>query len=313
MRRALHAAALLACAGCDDPLARQQDIDTTRVLGARVEVAGDPDRAWPAQGETATVRWLVAQPREDKPLDWRFLACAARFHGFGTPECAAPAFATAESGGAVAGEPAFTFDVPSGAALGGASELAVHGAVCTGGRLDEGDYPEIGCAGPDADHSVVSLTVGIADDESNQNPSLADDRLELDGAPWLAPPAPLPSHDACLSAAGGDTLPTIAAGSGKHEVRVVTLGLDREPIADPAPNAPERETLQLSHFSNRGALERAFSHVEADDDSAEPSIDVSWRAPKTASAEGTLVRFYFVARDGRGGSDFTDRALCLVP
>ena len=35
--------------------------------------------------------------------------------------------------------------------------------------------------------------------------------------------------------------------------------------------------------------------------------------PDQASEEGTIVRFYFVARDDRGGVDWTERALCLVP
>lgn len=74
---------------------------------------------------------------------------------------------------------------------------------------------------------------------------------------------------------------------------------------------PARESLQLSHFASAGDLSHAFPQLIASD----PANRVSfrWTAPSNAPAGGRLVRFWFVARDGRGGSDFTERALWALP
>jgi hypothetical protein len=42
-------------------------------------------------------------------------------------------------------------------------------------------------------------------------------------------------------------------------------------------------------------------------------VELSWKAPGEVSADGQLVRFYFVARDPRGGADWAIRALCVTP
>ena len=71
--RRLHPASLLAAIltiSCGDPLKLPQLIEHNRVLGARVEVQGEPERASPAPGESATVRWLVADPDEPRPVSW---------------------------------------------------------------------------------------------------------------------------------------------------------------------------------------------------------------------------------------------------
>ena len=73
----------------------------------------------------------------------------------------------------------------------------------------------------------------------------------------------------------------------------------------------KREEIRLSHFASLGELERPLSEVLPDD--AEVKTSLTWDPPKTVAAEGELVRFWFVVRDLRGGSDFTERMLCLVP
>jgi hypothetical protein len=48
-------------------------------------------------------------------------------------------------------------------------------------------------------------------------------------------------------------------------------------------------------------------------DGAEISTEVEWTAPDSDASTGLLVRFWFVVRDLRGGSDFIERAVCVVP
>ncbi|HWP07795.1 MAG TPA: hypothetical protein VNN72_18720, partial [Polyangiaceae bacterium] len=49
---------LVATSVCDDPLSSVEAIDKTRVVGAKIEVAGDPTRAAPLPGEDVVVRFL---------------------------------------------------------------------------------------------------------------------------------------------------------------------------------------------------------------------------------------------------------------
>src|SRR5688572_1473182 len=87
----------LANFGCDDPLKRVDLVADTRVLGARVEVQGAPERASPAPGEMATVRWLVADGEPEPLLGWAFAICEAGPPGGSLPTCAGPPFATASA------------------------------------------------------------------------------------------------------------------------------------------------------------------------------------------------------------------------
>jgi len=62
-------------AGCGPTFDPASLIATTRVLGARIEVEGAPDRATPLPGETADVTWLVTSPEATPPLGWAFAVC----------------------------------------------------------------------------------------------------------------------------------------------------------------------------------------------------------------------------------------------
>jgi hypothetical protein len=76
--------------GCVEELPQAQDIEDTRVLGARVEVAGDPERAWPAPGETARISLLVVHPRladDNDDLQTMFVACTRLPVAAGPPMC----------------------------------------------------------------------------------------------------------------------------------------------------------------------------------------------------------------------------------
>src|SRR4051794_12146931 len=63
--------------GCGPEFDPASLIETTRVVGARVEIEGAPERAMPRPGETANVRWLVTAPEVPPPLHWTFAVCAS--------------------------------------------------------------------------------------------------------------------------------------------------------------------------------------------------------------------------------------------
>jgi hypothetical protein len=112
------------------------------------------------------------------------------------------------------------------------------------------------------------------------------------------------------TACQGSGLPEVAAGSA-HRIRLEFPESTRDRVERDNPAAPDRESLLISHFASGGDLERAFSPVQPE--TPEIAADIAWTAPAVSDAEGELVRFWFVVRDLRGGSDFAERALCVVP
>jgi hypothetical protein len=113
--------------------------------------------------------------------------------------------------------------------------------------------------------------------------------------------------------------PRVTAGSKGHVIGDTTESSDREPYTivtgDPPVAASTRESLQISQFTTAGKLKSQFSFVEATDENATTTVDVTWDAPEAAlvPAAGAAVTFTFVVRDDRGGADWTTRTLCVTP
>ena len=105
------------------------------------------------------------------------------------------------------------------------------------------------------------------------------------------------------------TLPSVAHGSS-HTFELGLDESDRDAVPQSSSADPPKEELQVSHFTTAGELERAFTVFEASDTNL--AARVSWKAPKSGPVDG-VVRFFFVVRDMRGGSDFIERAVCIVP
>jgi hypothetical protein len=287
--RTIMAAIAAVIAGCDDPLKRVDLVTDARVLGARVEVQGEPERASPAPGETATVRWLVADRDVDRALGWAFAVCEAAPPGGSLPACAAEPFATSTAALPVPGEPRIEFAVPGDVT---SRALAVLGVVCpdSAPTFEEDSF---GCEGPDG--TPVSLDFELeTSDRSNLNPVIGPEALTLGGAA-------LPAGLDCAA------LPTVAPGSS-HALELVLDETDRDAVAQPTSADPPKETLQVSNFTTAGELDRIFTIFEASD--ARLVTRVSWKAPKTAP-EGGLVRLFFVVRDFRGGADWIERGVCV--
>ena len=303
----LQVAALLSLLGACEMVETNRGtvIERTRVLGAHVAVTGDPARATPRPGETADVTWLVTAPEQTPPLGWAFVVCAP---GPAGEDCGGEPLAVFQGhpqGGAVM--PNFQIAVPSAASLGTTRALSIAGMICADSE------PQLSPSGPPTctqggDGTAVVLSVPLElDGDRNTNPSLAGNPLWIDGQPWPA------AGTACAD------LPQITAGTKDHVLRLGTTPGDREPYmamqGDPPRPVALRESLQISQFTTAGKLERPFSTVDSAVSDDESIADVKYEAPAATlvPAEGLVVRFTFVARDLRGGTDWTTRSLCVRP
>lgn len=294
--------ALLALSGCDDPLVPVELVEKARVLGARLEVDGAPERAAPAPGEAARVRFLVVAPELELEVGYALRACFAEWSPSGLPVCVGEPFATAERSAPDASEAALDFVLPEYDADASLPRLLVRGVICAhGAPSDDGGER---CAA-NATPLPVSFDLELpgTSDAPNLNPSLPDEAFTLDGETWT-------SASARETACRGLDVPEVSAGSA-HEIRVSLPESARDAVPPPIEGAPELESLLVSHFATHGGLERAFSPLPGNGTSLD--VTVSWTAPASAPEGGELVRFWFVVRDGRGGADFAERAVCVVP
>jgi hypothetical protein len=114
-------------------------------------------------------------------------------------------------------------------------------------------------------------------------------------------------------------MPVVVAGSAKQVLRLVTDGDDREayvPAATATTPAPAAalEELQLSSFATAGKLDNQYALILSDDTRPDADVSFKWEPPAVGDvpATGLTVHFHFVVRDGRGGLDWTHRALCVV-
>jgi len=299
---ALTVLATMFVVGCGPTFDPASLINTTRVVGARVEVEGAPDRASPLPGETANVTWLVTAPDGVPPLGWAFTVCTPGT----TPGCESGALAQFEGSDS---PPRLAIPVPSQDVLAGATSLVVYGEICD--RLDSSPTFDAqsgvpGCTGGGG--TTVSLVVALQQgDDVNHNP-IADRAFTFDGEVW---PKLADGADPCA------TGPRVVAGTKDHVIGNTTDGADRElytaMLGDVA--TPSRESLQVSQFTTAGKLTSQFSFVEATDTSAATTVSVTWEAPAVADvpADGLAVTFTFVTRDNRGGTDWTTRAACVEP
>jgi hypothetical protein len=289
----------LASGACGDPLVSIERIASLRALAARVEVEGDPDRAAPLPGESARVDFLVAAPELAPSFGFGLVVCEASPGEAGTPTCAGEPFASVYTEPA-AESPSLDFIVP--AAIAADARVAVLGVLCEG-EAPRGDSIPPLCESENAEHRL-SLGFSLPGEyEPNRNPNFSDESIALDGEALLA-------LDAVDGACSGLGFTEVARGS--DHTFTLTLAEDaREVLPETDGVGPELEGLQLSHFATDGELDRAFSYVAAE--RAELSASVGWKAPGNPAEGGTLVRFFFVVRDFRGGSAFTERALCVIP
>lgn len=292
----------LCAGGCDDALKPTEIVQEPRVLGARVEVEGEPQRAAPFPGERARVRFLVAAPELEASLGYALIACRATLTNAGLGSCREPAFADSVRVAPEALAPELEFVLPEAEQEEERPRLLVSGVLCANGSPIVSEMPSACESG--TDELRVNLEVDLATErDQNQNPSFEAAQVLLDGESFEAAAE-------LTAACQGSGVREVPSGS-EHRIRVEFPESARDRLERESSAGADRESLLLSHFASSGELERAFSPVTPE--TPEIAADVSFRAPAVSDPGGQLVRFWFVVRDLRGGSDFAERALCVVP
>ena len=167
-----------ACAPEMDPVSL---VEKTRVIGARVEVEGAPERSTPRPGETVTVSWLMTSPDDMPsampPLGWAFLLCPGASGGDDLGCVGEPL--TVYQG---KDRPNVQVSIPARELLGGARELVLFGRICTASEplVDPAGRPACTDRG-DGTTAAVSIRLEL-DDWSNRNPALGSESLSFAGA-----------------------------------------------------------------------------------------------------------------------------------
>lgn len=303
---------LAACValGCEDPLDDPQVISGLRVLAARVEPVSDPGRASVQPGEAVTVRFLVVAPGGAAEKSFGLLACVAAQTSRGVPRCQTEAFARVLQTEVTRAEPFLSFVVPDTEQFASSNRVSLLGVFCTAGRpvLSE-QAANLGCTEAADLAQRVSYDISVSTTEVNRHPDLANAEVKLDGDAWGA------TNDAAVADAGcedmGDFAPQISAARLSTRIEVTLPPASREALAVTSAQPDELEVLQISHFSDLGRLERPFSSLSAAQ--PEPRFSVEWQMPAEPVENPSAVHFFFVVRDGRGGSSWLSRVLCLVP
>lgn len=297
MKRLNATSLTLLLLGCGDPLVDPQTVVGLRILGARVNVEGEVQRANVLPGETATIEWLVVAEQQRK-YEGIALWCKAKPSAFGVPPCQKP-FDSQTFDGTSDSPATLTFTIPE--SHDDQDEWVTVVGLCERGQPTwDGREQRFACSKGEA---LSAVYVGGA--SPNQNPSLQDDVLTIDGMRWLPP-----SADEELKC-GGDDIPSISA-SDEVKIRLQVRGGDRETLEATEFALATRETLTYSHAADWPGLARAYSVVEGD--AMDEIVEVTFQNEGDLDgSRGRLVRFALVVRDGRGGGDWIERWFCLRP
>jgi hypothetical protein len=303
---------------CEDPLTDPAVIAGPRIVGARVAAQADPNIAEPSAGQGASIDWLVLS-NEAGAFSAHVVWCSAAPSVLGAPRCAGEAFAEQTVTGTW-GEPLrLEFEVPV-AIEPGSAWLAWLG-ICDGSLgsgAAEFDVAASAFRCPDGAALSGFYRGFVPDGAPNRNPTLADDRLSLDGATW---PASLPDATgtpAPREACADRGLPLLRAEQ-RSSVGFELGGDDREALdSDPdAYAAHARESLVYTHLASHPGLDRAFSSI--DYDAEQLGFELPFEPAPLAldglppGPEGETVSFYLLVRDERGGVDWLRRDVCLLP
>ncbi len=267
--------ALLALVGCTGDLDPAYRLERVRVLAVQTTVEGTDRRATPMPGETATVRWLVADATgEETPVRWRMRICASE-------DCGSGAIAEEEG----TGVPTVTFAVPAGTT----EPLHLEGVGCAEGELPESPLDR--CVGADVLPEVVEASIPVAQgpDEWNDNPAPAAFGVTIDGRPW-APEPP----DCALTEAE----PVVIASEEPVAIAFTVDEAERE----------AEVPFLLSHLVTEGDLDARFAVLDPGEPTA--PLELPW-TPSVETSGWRSATHLFVARDGLGGVAWTRRVVCV--
>jgi hypothetical protein len=351
MTRALALIGLCFAIACSESFLPAWAVTDLRAVAALVEVEGQPERARPDPEDDIQVSILVIDqgaPPSDFPevpaltpplLQWAFAACIPQPTLIGPPICRDLIQPCDGCVGPPQDDPfAFPiirFQVPSESELDAAqaTQVVLQGAVCANGapsmdaierflmgetdNLEPCDPLPEGSPGrgepPEGRFVSVNIPIETTPEDPNLNPELQT--VVLNGRAW-----PLPYDQ---------RVPRTAARTGcKADLDTLT---EQERAAHPFAGGPASsinlhvtpgslqsymvgemtvtEEIQVSWLTDGGDLERTFSFIT---DPAR-SVLTHWQPLVDAPEDGRLVRFNFVIRDDRGGTDWVERGLCVLP
>lgn len=304
---------------CIDEIPDGTLLERPRVLGARIQIEGEPERASPRPGEDATLEVFTAS-NDGATWTGALTACVEAPSFMGIPGCAGMPFAFSAPG-APTESPELALSLPDASAFaGGSSSILIAGVLCSGGtpstETDESMLPV--CEPAEATREVITFSVPVAlgMQPPNQHPTLADETFFIDDMEWAPPDAPPASG--CASATG-PALPRVPWTDEENPsvLRFTSDPADREEyqelvLGETPMFIDSREDLQVTHLASAGDFQRLETEVFSDD-APDPSVEWAHPPQEDIPAEGLTVRFFFIVRDGRAGMDWTERALCLVP
>lgn len=342
MRRKLGLLVLCLLVACSESFLPAWAVTDLRAVAALVEVEGKPGRARPDPGDDVQVSVLVVDqgaPPSDDPgipaltppaLQWSFVACIPLPTLIGPPICRDVIQPCDGCAGTPPDDPldfpVMRFQVPSEAELeaAGADQVVLQGAICANGppaeeailRFILGETDDLNpCEDPSNEGRFVTVVIPIEPDpeDPNLHPEILN--ITLNGRAWPPPYDQVVPRDAprtgCRADLEGLTDAERAAhpvaGSSASTIRLFVTPDSLQPylVGDMAVT----EEVQVSWLTDGGDLERTFSFI------VDPARDVltRWQPFSDAPEEGLLVRFNFVIRDGRGGTDWVERGLCVLP
>lgn len=296
--------------GCSEDLPSPTVISKVRVLGARAEVFGDPERSSPRAGEAAQIRWDVAFPAAQEPLGWLLTACVRAPALTGQPTCLGNAIGFSLQLEPAPLEPTITLLVPPEAELGDAREIMVAGTICAG-LINLDDRKTQPCARRQDEGQLVVLTLPLdRGGQANLNPAI--DAIALDGSTWQGE-APLDAAATDCAGLAGIRQIDAAAGELPIELTVTSPSFESYTVVegDPPAAVTKIEEMQVSHLTTAGYLDGLYTILDA----TEAAATATWTLPPAEQIDplGTLARFHFVIRDGRGGVHWQRRSACLLP
>lgn len=277
MRRThLLVTAIVGFAGCTKAPEPASRLDRPRVLGAEVYAESEPARSSVRAGERVHVDVRTASRVLSRGA---FATHGLRVCAVGpdprADACVGPDLAFVESGDPDA---KIVFDAPAGA-----PDVVVFGIFCAGpaARLVPGALAG-SCDGAPGQEVAIRVDVG---GPPNLRPAFDEASARVDGVA-LSP------DDACASP-GAITLP---ADGAKHTLFVAAAPSAIEPGDD----------IVVSHVATHGELDRLYSLPDAS-----RVFSVEWSAPSSLGQARETARFVLVLRDGRGGTTFLTRTVCL--
>jgi hypothetical protein len=339
VKRALGLLLLCLTLACSDSFLPAWAVTNLRAVAALIEVEGQPGRANPDPGDGVQVTIHVIDrgaPPSDFPkvpaltpplLQWSFVACVPAASLIGPPICRDLIQPCDGCAGAPPPTPfdfpVMRFQVPSQAELeaAGADQVLLQGAVCADGppaqdailRFILGETDDLNpCEDPANEGRFVTVSIPIEStpEEPNLNPSIST--VLLDGRAWPPPydqevPRTAPRTGCRADLTDEELAAQPVAGSPASTINLHVTPESLQPYT--VDDMTLTEEIQVSWLTDGGDLERTFSFIT---DPAR-SVLTQWLPFADVPEDGRLVRFNFVIRDGRGGTDWVERGLCLVP